>query len=216
MLIAALLSMAGPALAHEAARFPMDFTPPAPGSYTLQRIMRAPDATVLDTDGRAYRLSRFTRGRVTVLSFMYTRCSDPDGCPLAYLALQEVGRLVEDAPALRDRVRLVSLSFDPDYDTPEQMKRYSRRAGRDSVEWRFLTPASRHDLLPLLDGFGQDVAPAGDEAGQADGQWSHVLRVFLIDETGMVREIYSTSYLLPPVVVNDIKTLLLERGARIP
>jgi len=213
--VAASLFLAGPAVAHEAppSPFPMDFTPPAPGSYTLQRIMRAPDGKVLDTDGSAYRLSRFTQGRITVLSFMYTRCTDPGGCPLAYLALQEVGRLLEGTPALQDRVRLVSLSFDPAHDTPEQMKLYSRRIKPGPVEWRFLTPASRNDLLPLLDGFGQDVAPAGDDAGQADGQWSHVLRVFLIDETGMVREIYSTSFLLPPVVVNDIKTLLMERGA---
>ncbi len=193
----------------------MDFAPPAPGSYTLQRIMPAPDAKVLDTDGKAYRLSRFTTGAITVLSFMYTRCTDPDGCPLAYLALREVGHLVQDTPELKDRVRLVSLSFDPDHDSPTQMKLYSQRVKPGSVEWRFLTPASRNDLLPLLEGFGQDVAPALDQSGRVTNQLSHVLRVFLIDRAGMVREIYSTSFLLPPVVLNDIETLLMEQGARI-
>ncbi len=193
----------------------MDFAPPAPGSYTLQRIMPAPDAKVLDTDGKPYRLSSFTTGAITVLSFMYTRCTDPDGCPLAYLALREVGHLVQDTPELKDRVRLVSLSFDPDHDSPTQMKLYSQRVKPGSVEWRFLTPASRKDLLPLLEGFGQDVAPALDQSGRVTNQLSHVLRVFLIDRAGMVREIYSTSFLLPPVVLNDIETLLMEQGARI-
>jgi hypothetical protein len=43
-----------------------------------------------------------------------------------------------------------------------------------------------------------------------------VLKVFLIDRRGWVREIYSTSYLVPQVVINDVKTLLMEDGVRFP
>jgi hypothetical protein len=54
------------------------------------------------------------------------------------------------------------------------------------------------------------ASPEGAGTGQA---FSHVLKVFLVDAGGWVREIYSTSFLVPKVVVNDVKTLLLEGGA---
>jgi protein SCO1 len=52
--------------------------------------MPAPDGTVLDTDDQAKPLARFTTGKVTVLSFMYTCCSDVWGCPFAYQVMQEL------------------------------------------------------------------------------------------------------------------------------
>src|SRR5688500_9550303 len=62
----------------------LDFAAPAPGTYQLHRIMPAPDGRVLDVQGRFQRLDRFTRGKITLLGFIYTTCVDPEGCPLAY------------------------------------------------------------------------------------------------------------------------------------
>ena len=63
----------------------------------------------------------------------------------------------------------------------------------------------------MLDGFGQDVQVVVDqETGRSNKELSHVLKVFLIDRAGDVREIYTTSFLLPQVVMNDIETLLME------
>jgi protein SCO1 len=80
------------------------------------------------------------------------------------------------------------------------------------VRWHFLTARSGKELLPLLDGLGQDVSVAEE---QPDGQrvpvLSHMLKVYLIDGAGSVREIYSTSFLHPTMLLGDIKTLLLER-----
>jgi cytochrome oxidase Cu insertion factor (SCO1/SenC/PrrC family) len=79
------------------------------------------------------------------------------------------------------------------------------------VTWDFLTTRSRRELLPILNGFGQDVGVDIDRAtGKPAGTYSHVLKVFLIDRHGAVREIYTTDYLLPEMVLNDIKTLLME------
>jgi protein SCO1/2 len=76
--------VAPPALAHDGGRLPpLDFEPPAAGTYTLHRIMAAPDGEVLDVDGRPHRLRQFTRERITLLGLVYTTCADPDGCPLA-------------------------------------------------------------------------------------------------------------------------------------
>ena len=63
----------------------------------------------------------------------------------------------------------------------------------------------------MLEGFGQDLSVVLDENGKT-GSLSHVLKVFLIDRSSSIREIYTTSFLLPQVVVNDFRTLLIEQG----
>jgi protein SCO1 len=205
----------GPAVgAHEpqAARpvATMEFVPPPPGSYTLHAIMRAPNGAVLDVDGRPQALVRFTSGKITLLGFIYTSCADAHGCPLAYQVFHTVRHRASEDPALRQRVRLVSLSFDPLRDTPAVMRRYAGDAPANGVEWAFLTTARPRTLVPILDGFGQDVRVELDARGRPAGPLAHVLKVFLIDERGVVREIYTTSYLFPDVILNDIKTLRLE------
>ena len=73
----------------------MEFVPPPPGSYKLQRIQRVLDAVLLDSTGRTVRLSVLTQGKITLLTFFYTYCVDPLGCPFAHTTLAN----------LRDRVR---------------------------------------------------------------------------------------------------------------
>jgi cytochrome oxidase Cu insertion factor (SCO1/SenC/PrrC family) len=193
----------------------MDFVPPPPGSYALNAIMRAPDGPVLDRDGRRRPLARFTAGKITLLGFIYTSCADPRGCPLATQVFHTVRHRVSEDADLRARVRLVSLSFDPRRDTPAVMRHYAAEVPDNGVEWAFLTTELPRTLVPLLDGFGQDVRVELDAHGRAAGPLAHVLKVFLIDARGMVREIYTTSYLYPEVILNDIKTLRLEdRTAR--
>ena len=210
------LACAAPALAHQVAPLPaLDFEPPAPGTYTLHRIMAAPDGEVLGVDGRPQRLSRFTRKRITLLGFIYTTCVDPEGCPLAYRVFDALKQSIGARPALRDQVQLVTLSFDPARDTPAVMQRYagSRVKEDDSgVRWYFLTTRSARELMPLVEGFGQDVRWTVDRSsGQPRRELSHVLKVFLIDRAGFVREIYSSTFLHPRTVLNDIETLRLER-----
>jgi len=191
----------------------LDFVPPAPGTYTLHRIMTAPDGHVVGVDGRAHRLSRFTRDRITLLGFIYTTCIDPDGCPLAYRVFDTLRDSIVGAPPLASRVRFVTLSFDPARDSPGVMRRYagSRLRAEGGLEWYFLTTRSARELLPLVDGFGQDVRITVDRAsGTPRRELSHVLKVFLIDRAGAVREIYSSDFLHPTTVLNDIRTLLME------
>jgi cytochrome oxidase Cu insertion factor (SCO1/SenC/PrrC family) len=219
--VAAALALAwlagvAPAAGHEAAPLPpLEYEPPAPGTYQLHRIMAAPDGEVLDLEGRAQRLSRFTHGRITLLGFIYTTCIDPDGCPLAYRVFDALRPALAARPGLRERVRLVTLSFDPARDTPAAMRHYAGDRARPEAAgppWVFLTTRSPRALRPLVEGFGQDVRVTVDRTtGAPRREISHVLKVFLIDPAGMVREIYSTMFLHPQIVLNDIDTLLTER-----
>ena len=196
----------------------LDFAAPRPGTYVLQKIMRAPEGTVLDTNGNRKKLSAFTTGKVTVLSFIYTTCTDANGCPLALAILHNLRQQLEQTAAIRDKIRLVSLSFDPVHDTPDVMRLYGGNSASNSggLTWHFLTTASSRELAPLLDGFGQDVSITDDSpAGKSPRVYAHVLKVFLIDRKSQIREIYTTSFLLPQMMINDIKTLLLEDRVRV-
>src|SRR5687768_3607051 len=86
--LAGLFLLVAPVQAHEPGSSDgvssSGFVAPAPGSYALSRIMDAPEGAVLDMYGKAHSLSRYTSGKVTVLGFVYTTCSDSRGCPLAY------------------------------------------------------------------------------------------------------------------------------------
>ena len=209
--------VASPAYAHPADEpLPaLDFIPPEPGTYELHRIMRVPDGQVLTVDGRVQSLSRFTRERITLLGFIYTSCTDPDGCPLAYRVFRRLEDEIQATPSLQDKVQLVTLSFDPARDSPSVMKRYagSRLEDEGGRRWFFLTTRSVNDLLPLVEGFGQDVRYSLDRStGRPVRQLSHVLKVFLIDRAGYIREIYTSSFLHPRSIIGDIKTLLIEQG----
>jgi len=215
VLAAALV--AGTASAHEVKSAKADFVAPAPGTYRLERIQLVPDGAVLDTSGKRARLDQYTHGGITLLSLMYTSCSDPAGCPMALATLQQVRRELEKRGSVATRVRLVSLSFDPKHDTPETLRAYSagEATKRSSVPWHFLTTSSSHDLRPMLDGLGQDVRIPNDvnEAAKPNSL-SHMLKVFLIDRDGWVREIYTNSFLVPQVLLNDVETLQLEERAK--
>ena len=192
----------------------LGFVPPEPGSYELPVIQDAVDGQVVDADGTPRRLFDYLGDRFVVLSFIYLNCPDAKGCPLATANLAMIRQDLEGDPGLRGRVRLVSLSFDPDRDTPESMLRhwgeaYLERPWRERP-WALLTTSSRADLAPILDGFNQAIVREVDADGNETGNLSHVLKVFLIDRELRVRNIYSSSFLHPAVVVADLETLAME------
>ncbi|APV49397.1 hypothetical protein BWI17_06705 [Betaproteobacteria bacterium GR16-43] len=214
MLLAATACLIAPALhaaqGDERVAAPLQlFTPPPAGSYTLPPIQSAPRGRVVDEAGRSRPLAEFVTGRVTLLSFIYTHCTDAAGCPLAIATLAQVRERLSANPVAAGGARLVSLSFDPEYDTPDVMRLFSKtfEGAARKPPWHFLTTASQSQLAPLLEGFGQDAAVT--EASGAR-RLDHTLRVFLIDSRGRVREIYSAAYLMPEVIVNDILTLAAE------
>lgn len=76
--------------------------------------------------------------------------------------------------------------------------------------WSFLTGASESELTPFLRAMGQDVSFEINESGARTGAINHMLKVFLVDPDGWVREIYSTAFLTPESLLNDARTLAME------
>jgi protein SCO1/2 len=191
-----------------------DYDPPAPGSYSLPIVKPAADGDVLDSDGTPVRLRELTHGRVTVLSFIYTRCAAVKACPYATGVLNELHQLSQEDRALAQQLRLVSLSFDPGNDTPQRMADYSAwaRARKTGCQWRFLTTRSPAELQPILEAYGQAVDKRANPA-DPQGPLYHILRVYLIDARGQIRNIYNSDTLDPRLLLADIKTLLLDQPA---
>jgi protein SCO1/2 len=191
-----------------------DYDPPAAGSYSLPVVEMAGDGDVLDSNGSPLRLRELTRGRITLLSFIYTRCAAVKACPYATGVLNQLHLLSQEEGALAKHLRLVSLSFDPNSDTPQRMADYSAwaRARKTGCEWRFLTTRSPSELQPILEAYGQAVDKRANPA-DPQGPLYHILRVYLIDPQGQVRNIYNSDTLDARLVLADIKTLLLDQPA---
>ena len=158
-------------------------------------------------------LRDLTRGKVTLLTFFYTYCTDPWGCPFAYTLMTGLRERLLAQPGAAGRVRFVSISFDPTFDTPEALRLHAGGVRSDArLPWEFLTARSMAELMPLLADFGQDVRVEQDKQGRPVRTINHMLKLFLIDRIGVVREIYALDYLHPEMMVNDINTLLLEEA----
>ena len=188
----------------------LNYQAPVPGTYRLPPIMRAVDGRVLLEDATSANLFDLMGDRFVLLSFVYTRCDDVNGCPLAKAVFHLVRSRLKERPKLAGAARLISMSFDPDNDTPEVMRAYGPQEDDGGVEWMLLTTRDRSDLDPILDGYGQYTLREYDHNGVYTGEFAHLLRVFLIDRERRVRNIYSTGFLHPDILMNDLETLLLE------
>ncbi len=215
---AALLAAAAPvaAPAHESTlkiQGPADayvYELAPPGSYDLPRIGKAADAKLLDEDGKPAELAALFKGRLTILAFMYLRCGDV--CPIAMTRMADLQLLAAEDPALARELQLISLSFDPAYDTPERMAEHGRALrlpDAGAPDWLFLTSENEAAIAPVLKAYNQPVGRKADP-DDPSGPLAHLLRVFLVDGRGDIRNIYSADFLDPRLLMNDLKTLQME------
>ena len=185
---------------------------PKPGSYTLSKINAAAGGVVLGVNGEELELDSLLGDKIVLLTFIYSSCTDLNGCPLATAVFYKIKERFKDYPELADKIRMISISFDPEHDTPEVMRLYGAGFEGGQPEWHFLTTASEEALLPITSQYGQMMIKQYDEEGNYTGAMAHVLRAFLIDKSKSIRQEYSVSFLHDQLVSADIKTLLIEDG----
>jgi len=190
---------------------PLTFKVPQAGSYTLPVIDLAADGMVLSTANQSQNLHDLMADKIVLLSFIYSTCSDVNGCPLATGVFHKINRRLQQTPEIAKKIRLLTLSFNPLHDTPEAMRHYAEGFKNDLVDWQFLTTASEQKLQPILDQYQQNIQKVYDKQGQFTSTFSHILRVYLIDRNKQIRNIYSVSFLHADTLINDVKTLLNEK-----
>ncbi len=120
-----------------------------------------PDFAMTTQDGKTLRLSDL-RGKVVVLTFIYTRCPLPDFCPLMDGKFAELARTVAAVPGRAEQVRLLSVSFDPEHDTPEVLAKHAKLRGAKPPLWTFAV-ASHEELRKV-------AAPLGLTYGPREGR----------------------------------------------
>ncbi len=154
-------------------------------------------------------LHRLFDGKFVILSFIYSNCSDV--CPLATFVLSKTREQLRAAGPTQD-VRFLSLSFDPEHDSPQVMAEYGKPFADGASDWRFLTTRNRSQLTPILEAYGQAITPEVDAESATTGGIAHLLRVYLIDKARRIRNVYSTAYLHPEALIGDLRTLRLRAG----
>ena len=109
---------------------PLTEAPPRPYVEPLAPGTEVPDVTLVDDTGASRHLAEW-RGRAIAVTFIYTRCPLPDFCPLMDRQFASTQELVSADDALRGRVQLLSVSFDPSYDTPPVLATHAKKVGAD-------------------------------------------------------------------------------------
>lgn len=171
-----------PELAGKRTVYREEFDPPRP----------APSFRLIDQDGEPLSLEDL-RGKVVVLSFVYTRC--PDVCPLVmsqYLAIQRgLGDLVDDS------VALVFVSTDPEWDTPDRLRQFTRSLGG---RWHFLT-GEREAVAEVWREYDIYVTVNPQDIVQ------HSYKIFVIDGQGMLRILYG-GFHSPEAIIEDVRAIV--------
>ena len=216
--LAAALLVAGAAIGRAGAapgEPPLLYELPAAGSYALPPIDRVSEHVLLGSDGREAPLLELAPGRFAVVAFVYLGCHDAAGCPLLMATLQQTDRKLAASPALRGRVRLATVSFDPARDTPAAMASLREHLAPQG-DWRFFTARDAAMLQPVLADFDQDAVPALVREGESAGALRHVAKVFLIDGERRIRNVYGSGFLDARILIRDLETLLRDQPHAAP
>ena len=144
-----------------------------------------PDFVFLNQSGKSVRLDQF-RGKPLLLTFIYTRCPIPDYCPLMSSRFLEVLRLLQPDTALFAETQLLSISIDPEHDTPAVLHSYgtgyAKAIDPNFQHWQFVT-GSPDEIRRAADFFGISY-------DKTSGQLVHNLRTALIGADGKIIKVY--------------------------
>ncbi len=141
----------------------------------LQPGEEVPDFSMTTQDGKPLALSDL-RGKLVVLTFIYTRCPLPDFCPLMDRKYAEIAGRLKGLPGGTEAVRLLSVSFDPEHDTPEILRKHAAIHGASPPLWTFAV-ASHEELRRVAEPLGLSYGPTANEI-------IHTLSTAVIDRNG--------------------------------
>lgn len=147
-------------------------------------LSELPAFTLIDSAGASFG-SEALRGRVWIASFFFMRC--PSVCPLLMTRVAELQRRFQDAGI--DDIALVSISVDPERDTPERLRAAEPGYGVDPARWKLLTGPLADVHALCVNGF---KVPGFDGTGMIDGDIPHTTKVVLVDPELRIRGYYET------------------------
>ncbi|MFN2576882.1 MAG: SCO family protein [Pyrinomonadaceae bacterium] len=170
-----------------------------------------PDYGLLNQDGKRIRLSQY-KGQAIALTFIYTRCPQPDQCTLMSTNFASIDRQLQAQPDVYAKTHLLTVSFDPDYDTPKVMRSYgASHTGRYSDEtfqhWEFLT-GSKDEVKGIAQFFGMRYF---HDTESGDEQVIHSLRTAVIGPDGKLVKLYRGNDWKPSEIAADLAMLVTQQ-----
>lgn len=184
--------------------------PPAPGA--AQRIPTpgddVPDFAFTNQDSKRTSIKRY-RGKVVLVTFIYTRCPFPDFCPRVSSNFAEIDKQLTADPDLGAHLHLLSVSFDPEQDTPKVLRDYAFSVAHTHDptlfrRWEFAAPSSA-ELPRVADFFGLIAKPEG-------GLITHNLSTTVIGPDGKIMKWYHGGDWQPSDLIKDATDALARKG----
>lgn len=160
-----------------------------------------PNVTFQDSNGEHFQLNDI-QSTYTIATFFYTRCGDV--CPIMEMNLQKLYKQIPEK-WLGNKIEFLSISFDPTYDTPDQLSKYKKMFNAYGESWRMVRVNHQGELRKLLDEAGVVVIP------NKQGGFTHNAAFYLINPEGRLIKIYDFNE--PDKVFNQL-TPILDEGAR--
>lgn len=177
--------------------------PAAAGVQLLKPGDVVPATPLVDQEDKPLALPDW-RGSAMVITFIYTRCPLPQFCPLMDRRFAEIQAMAAADPALKGKVRLLSISFDPATDRAAVLRAHAAKAGADPAVWRFAT-ADESVVDRLAATFGVNVIR------EKDGTITHNLRTAVVDANGRIVSVHDSNAWSAASIVDELKTAVLAR-----
>ena len=160
------------------------FTPGLPDTgkvFAIDLGSTLPKTQLVDQNGRLVDLASSFRGKVTLLSFVFTRCPDKDECPTISAKFAAMQQRLDPA-----HFHLIEITLDPVYDSPAVLHAYAQQFGANAAQWSIVT-AQPHEITHLLNRFGISSLQV------SDANFVHNDKVFIGARDGKVAEIVQTA-----------------------
>jgi protein SCO1/2 len=166
-----------------------------------------PDFTLTNQDGKKISLGEY-RGKATAITFIYSRCPLPEYCILMSKHFSDLANQLNDNAELKDKIRLLSISFDPQTDTPAKLKEYGRGyLGKDSKTdfgvWQLATGTDK-EVRTIADFFGLRYEVDGSDKTQ----FNHSLRTIVVTPDGKVKKVFSGSEWTTGELLKELQSAL--------
>ncbi|MFN2511271.1 MAG: SCO family protein [Pyrinomonadaceae bacterium] len=173
----------------------------SPGAVGANTGDPLPDFALVNQNNQPIRTGQY-KGKTLLLTFIYTRCPIPEYCTLMSNNFSQVDQELKRKPELYDKTRLLSISIDPEYDTPAVLRSYgASHTGRFGDEtfshWAFAT-GTKEQVKEVAQYFGLQYFPEKD-------QITHGLRTAIIAPDGKVYKVYRDNKWKPEEVLKDIE-----------
>ena len=180
---------------------------PEPDPSLKKKLLKTgepfPDFQLLDENGKEVKLTDY-RGSVVALTFIFTRCPVPEYCPAMMRNFGSVEKALKTDSAAPKNYKLLTVSFDSDFDTPEVMKAYGESFGQTSANWNMLSSPKTEEIRSL----GESV---GLMFGKSDNAiYTHNLRTVVLDPRGRITKIFTDESWKPEELVEELKRAAIK------